>query len=412
MTEPWRSRIVGHGEERPEQLLANPRNWRIHPKAQQDALAGVLAEVGWVQHVIVNQRTGHVVDGHARIEIAISRGEPMVPVVYVDLDENEEGIILAALDPLAAMAATDQDKLEALLAELTVSDEALRAMLAPPDEPAEGNTDPDAVPETPAKPTTQPGDLWLLGEHRLLCGDATKAQDVARLMAGERAIVFVTDPPYGVAYTDKARVAAERAHGRLLRVPKWEDGIENDERTDEAIQPFLQEVFRVAVAHALAPNAAWYLWHAMLTQGFFAAAAAAADVLLHRQIIWVKPSLLFGFGDYHWRHELCFYGWVRGSRPPFLGARNQTTVWEITHDTSNDGREHPTQKPVELFERAILNHAQPGEVCYEPFSGSGSQLIAAERTGRRCYAMEIEPKYVDVAVRRWEEFTGKKAKRG
>ncbi len=126
---PWRSRIVGTGEEAPDQLLANPRNWRIHPKAQQDALAGVLSEVGWVQRIIVNQRTGHVIDGHARVAIAISREEPTVPVVYVDLDENEEGIILASLDPLAAMAGTDQAKLDELLAEISVSDEALKAML-------------------------------------------------------------------------------------------------------------------------------------------------------------------------------------------------------------------------------------------------------------------------------------------
>jgi hypothetical protein len=126
---PWRSRIIGHGEEAPDQLLANPRNWRIHPKEQQDALAGVLAEVGWVQDVIVNQRTGHVVDGHARIEIAISRGEPMVPVVYVDLDENEEGIVLASLDPLSAMAAKDPEKWADLLNDITIADDALRAML-------------------------------------------------------------------------------------------------------------------------------------------------------------------------------------------------------------------------------------------------------------------------------------------
>jgi DNA modification methylase len=145
----------------------------------------------------------------------------------------------------------------------------------------------------------------------------------------------------------------------------------------------------------------------MLTQGtFFAAAAAAADILIHRQIIWQKPSLVFGRGDYHWQHELCFYGWRRGNRPPFYGPRNQTTLWAVGRETSKD---HPTAKPVDLWKPPIENHTKIGEVIYEPFSGSGSQIIAAEQTARRCYAMELSPQYVDVAVRRWQQFTGKRA---
>jgi len=146
----------------------------------------------------------------------------------------------------------------------------------------------------------------------------------------------------------------------------------------------------------------------MLTQGTFfaAAAAAAADILIHRQIIWVKPSLVFGRGDYHWQHELCFYGWVRGFRPPFYGARNQTTLWSVGRETSKD---HPTAKPVDLWRQPIDNHTMMGEIMYEPFSGSGSQIIAAETAGSRCYAMELSPQYVDVAVRRWQSFTGKQA---
>lgn len=256
------------------------------------------------------------------------------------------------------------------------------------------------------------GKLVLKSQHRLLCGDSTKAEDVARVMGGEQGKLANTDPPYGVAYTDEARVLAERAHGRPERETKWEDGIENDDLLDgEKLQAFLESAIRCAVPH-LVDNAAWYLWHPMLTQGtFFAAAAAAADILIHRQIIWAKPSMLFGFGDYHWQHELCFYGWRRGNRPEFLGQRNQTTLWSMKHDTSNGNREHPTQKPLDLFAIPIRNHTREGDVVYEPFSGSGSQIIAAEQLSRRCYAIEISPAYVDVAVKRWETLTGRKAVR-
>jgi len=413
----WRSRIIGHGEEAPDQLLANPQNWRVHPKAQQDALGAVLDEVGWVQDVVVNRTTGHVVDGHLRVSLAISRQEATVPVVYVELTPDEERLVLATLDPLAAMATTDRDMLAELMAGIESQGAGIADLLAGvaeanrlPIPAGAGLTDPDYVPEPPAEPRAKRGDLWLLGDHRVLCGDSTDAADVARLMGGERAILMNTDPPYGVAYTDATRVAAERAHGRPARMPKWEDGIENDERLNEDIEPFLEACFRTASAEALLPDAAWYLWHAQLTQAFFAAAAAAAAALLiHRQIIWVKPSLLFGFGDYHWRHELCFYGWVQGNRPPFYGERNQTSVWELRNETSNGERVHPTQKPVELFLIPLRNHTREGDICYEPFAGSGSQIIAAEQLGRRCYGLEIEPKYVDVIVARWEAFTGRTA---
>jgi DNA modification methylase len=191
----------------------------------------------------------------------------------------------------------------------------------------------------------------------------------------------------------------------------WGD-IDNDIDDGPKLQSFLEAVFRSATSNALAENAAWYLWHAQMTQAFYAAAAAAAaDLLIHRQIIWVKPSLMFGHGDYHWKHELCFYGWVKGHRPPFYGERNQVTVWEIGNETAPTDRDHPTQKPVALWDAPILNHTKPGEVVYEPFSGSGTQIIAAEQKGRKCRAIEISPGYVDVAVQRWEKLTGRTAKR-
>jgi hypothetical protein len=193
----WRNRITGSGEEAPEQLLANPRNWRTHPTGQRNALRGSLDTVGWVQMVMVNRVTGHVVDGHARIEEAISRGEPTVPVLYVDLSPEEEALVLATLDPIGAMAERDHGKLEELLAEVSVDDAGLRRLLADLAGPKTGLTDPNDMPETPVEPSVKSGELWLLGDHRLLCGDATSAEDVARLLDGATPTLLATDPLRG-----------------------------------------------------------------------------------------------------------------------------------------------------------------------------------------------------------------------
>jgi ParB-like chromosome segregation protein Spo0J len=193
----WRNRITGSGEEAPDQLLANPANWRIHPKAPQDALAGALDQVGWVQQVLVNRRSGFVVDGHARVALALSRGEPSVPVLYVDLEPEEEALILATLDPIGAMAGRDEEKLRALLADVVVDDAGLLALLGDlgGSEPKAGLTDPDEVPEPPAEPYIKPGELYRLGDDRLLCGAATNTDDVARLLAGAAPTLLATDPP-------------------------------------------------------------------------------------------------------------------------------------------------------------------------------------------------------------------------
>jgi len=217
----WRNRITGSGKEAPDQLLANPANWRIHPKAQQDALAGALDAVGWVGQVLVNQNTGFVVDGHARIALALSRGEPAVPVLYVDLSPEEEALVLATLDPIGAMAGRDEEKLKALLAEISVDDAGLLALLGDlgGNEPKAGLTDPDEVPEPPADPYVQSGELWRLGDHRLLCGDATSPADVARLLDGAAPTLLATDPPYGVQLDQTWRDGVY--NGPRKRVKGW-----------------------------------------------------------------------------------------------------------------------------------------------------------------------------------------------
>lgn len=280
-----------------------------------------------------------------------------------------------------------------------------------PHECADGLTDPDSVPELGGTTVSRTGDIWTLGQHKILCGDSTKKDDVDRLMNGETAVLMNTDPPYGVSYGDIANSrlrAIHKAKGELFDDYDEQSyaPIINDDLSGEKLQKFLEDAIRCALPH-LSKTAAFYLWHPMLTQGtFFAAAVAVADILIHRQIIWVKPSLIMGRGDYHWRHELCFYGWVQGNRLPWYGNRKQDTVWQIGRE--ND-KIHPTQKPTELFCIPLRNHTVPGEICYEPFSGSGSQIIAAEMLGRRCRAIEIEPKYCDVAVIRWERFVGDRA---
>ena len=380
----WQSRIVGHGEASPGELTANPRNWRKHPKAQRDALAAVLDRVGWVQDVIVNRTTGHLVDGHARLDLARQRGEASVPVVYVELDADEEALVLATLDPLAAMAETDDAALRALIDGVTL-DDPLRAMLdaVVKPEPVDGLTDPDEVPEPVEAPYVQRGEVYRLGAHRLMCGDSTDAGDVGRLLDGAKPALMVTDPPYGVEYEGGASNKTKR------------DRLSGDE-----------SAALYAPAIALSPSTIAYLWHAGTKAGEVYDALGAAGWTVRAQIIWNKLKAHYGAAsaDYKQRHEPCLYA-VRAPSH-FIGPSNEPTVWDIDQPSRNDL--HPTQKPVECMERAIRNHA--GDV-YEPFAGSGTTIIAAERQSRRCYAMEIEPRYVQVAITRWEQFTGRKAEK-
>ncbi|HEY8871377.1 MAG TPA: DNA modification methylase [Candidatus Limnocylindrales bacterium] len=419
-TAAWRSRILGMEDVAPDQLLAHPSNWRTHPARQRDALRGSLDTVGWVQNVIVSRTTGHVVDGHARVEEAISRGEPTVPVVYVDLTEQEEALVLATLDPIGAMAEQSTERLAELLAEVSVDDAGLRRLLADL-APRKGQTDPDEVPEPSAESYVKAGDLYELGDHRLLCGDATNVNDVARLLDGAEPKLLATDPPYGVSLD-----------------PTWRDGVYNNApmrasdlgvkqlaakpymRTEGHQNTTLSGDTRVdwSEAFALVPSLiVGYVWHAGVYAAKVAEGLERIGFEIVSQVIWDKTLFAMGRSWFHWAHEPCWVVRAVGAKVPFLGERNQATIWRapspkmIMGGSTEEKFDHPAQKPVALFEAPIRNHLEPGEAVYDPFVGSGTTLIAAETLGRRCYALEIDPKYCQIAIERWQAFTGRTAER-
>jgi DNA modification methylase len=257
-------------------------------------------------------------------------------------------------------------------------------------QPHGGLTDPDDVPELPVEPISRSGDVWLRGRHRLLCGDSTVAADVQNVLAGVKPNLMVTDPPYGVDYTPTWR--EDRGLSHSLRRGK----VRNDERADWS------------AAWALFPGEIAYVWHAALRSTIVADSLAREHFTIRAQIIWAKDRLVIGRGDYQWQHEPCWYA-VR-KKGNWTGDRKQTTVWNISSRDQDAATPHSTQKPVECMRRPILNNSSPGQAVYEPFSGSGTTIIAAEMTGRICHAIELTEQYVDVAVQRWQAFTGAEAK--
>src|SRR5438874_7767114 len=264
-------------------------------------------------------------------------------------------------------------------------------------ERAQGRTDPDDAPEPPAHPVAEPGDLWVLGRHHLLCGDSTVATDVERVLGGVAPHLMVTDPPYGVSYDPawRNRAAAQGIIGQK-KASRAIGEVVNDDRADWR------------EAWALFPGSVAYIWHAGTKAGIVQDSLAACGFETRAQIIWAKNNFAIGRGHYHCKHEPCWYVVRKGSTASWVGDHSQTTLWQIDKNLKSETG-HGTQKPVECMRRPIENNASPGQAVYEPFSGSGTTIIAAEMTGRVCHAIEIAPAYVDVAVKRWQEFTGQQA---
>lgn len=391
-------------ERRPVASLAPyARNARTHSPEQVEQLATSIREFGWTIPVLVDE-AGGIIAGHGRVLAAQSLGLVDVPVMVASgWSDEKKRLYIIADNKLALNAGWDEEilRLELLdLRDVGGVDLGLTGFgeieLAKLFGAATGNTDPDETPDPPVDPVSCLGDVWLLGRHRLVCGDCTDAAVVDRVLAGAKPHLTVTDPPYGVDYDPDWRNRADRANGKPYGAIAI-GLVENDKRADWR------------EAWALCPSEVIYCWHpAGANSVEFYHGLVDSGFVVRMQIIWNKSNFPIGRGDYHVKHEPCWYAVRKGKTGHWAGDRKQTTVWDIPKPHKSETG-HSTQKPVECMRRPIENNSQPGDAVYEPFSGSGTTIIAAHMTGRRCLAIELNPAYVDVAVQRWEAFSGQSA---
>src|SRR5271155_263851 len=390
-----------------ERLIPCANNARLHSAADLDKIAASIRKWGWTMPVLADEN-GVLLAGHARIRAAAKLALTSIPVIVArGWSEDEKRAYRLADNQLAARASWDPEQLSEELRDLKFGDFDISLIGFEPDQlvtflgdlGSNGRTDPDSVPELPDQPVTRLGDLWLLGDHRIGCGDSTCAPDVARVLMGSQPHLMVTDPPYGVGYDPAWRAGrsgntGELAQGKVL----------NDDRADWR------------EAYTLFPGDVAYVWFGAQCGDIVAVNLVACGFQLRAQIVWAKQHFTLSRGDYHWKHEACWYAVRDGKTSHWQGGRKQTTLWEIPNDNpfGNGQREessrHGTQKPVECMRRPIANNSRPGQAIYDPFLGSGTSLIAAEMTGRICYGLELNPAYVDVVVRRWQVFTGRAAR--
>lgn len=396
-------------------LVPDAANARIHDERNIDAIANSLRQFGQRTPLVCQLPNRIIRKGNGTFDAARRLGwthiaalvveEPDINAVAYSIADNRTSDLSSFDDEaLASLLAIVNDSPEIDLEVTGFTDEEYRQLLEETmDDPATHETE---IPEPPLNPVTRSGDLWILGDHRLLCGDSTKVEDVRRLMAGQRAVLFATDPPYLVGY-DGTNHPQEWKDGDGNR--DWSDsyGLTWDDADENSTLYF--EFYRVAVAEAVEPDAAWYCWHASRRQAMVEQAWEQVGAFVHQQIIWVKDRPILTRSWYMWKHEPCFFGWVRPNKPRRTSDESVTGVWEIPTVRPGQSNEHPTSKPIEVFAIPMRQHTRRGDICYEPFSGSGSQHIAAEQLGRRCFGMEISPVYCDVIVRRWQQETGRDA---
>ena len=411
-----------------ENLQFADYNPRAATKKEASELKKSLERFGFVEPVVVNsdpKRKNIIIGGHFRVRTAKDLGLKEVPVHYIKISTEKkerelnlrlnknlghwDAELLVEFDEnLLLDVGFESDELDAMFADLNLDDE---------------NEKDDDVPELAEKSDTKAGEVWKLGRHRIMCGDATNAEHVKTLMDGQKADVVFTDPPYNVNY---------KGHGK-----KTSNGIENDNMEDSTFGKFLENVFK-RYREAIKSGAGMYVFHSSSSQAQFEYALEKAGFDLKNQLIWNKPAAALGWGDYRWKHEPFFYCAVKGQKVQFYGNRKHSTVWDFQKTDAQlfawaqkmkraeeQGKTtvwsmardrvgeyvHPTQKPVELIVYALRNSSKSGDLVLDLFMGSGSTLIAAEKSERSCFGLELDPKYVDVIIKRWEDYTGEKAEK-
>ena len=416
----------------------NPRKSLTPADAEYQKIKRSIEEFGYVDPIIINF-DNTIIGGHQRATVLKDLGYEEIDAVMVDLDKTKEKALNIALNKISGE--WDLDKLAEVMAELekeldaTITgfdEEQIQGLIDQINEIAdldiaEDDFNADAALEEIEEPITKPGDVIILGEHRLLCGDATKQEDYKKLLGGGSPLIdlLVTDPPYNVDYEGKTKDKLK---------------IENDCKSNKEFYSFLLEFYKNA-CNAMKPGAAFYIWHSTRETVNFTKALEEAGLAYKQTLIWNKNTLVIGRQDYQWKHEPCLYGWKEGAAHYFIDDRTQSTVIEdqqpkfktmkkaeliellegiyadkisttiINEDKPARSEQHPTMKPIKLLARLIKNSSKPKDKILDPFGGSGSTLIACEQLNRKCYMMELDPKYCDVIVKRWEEYTGQKAKR-
>lgn len=388
------------------------RNARTHPPAQVAFLAGLLDKHGPDQDVVVDEDRV-VLKGHGRLLAAREAGlTHFLFTTRSGMTEAEKQAMRLSDNQVALLSGWDAELIKGEFDGLKATGWDILSLGFPEAQlrgwdisvGTESEQDPNEAPEAPKTPIVRPGDLWVLGNHRLLCGDSTSRDDVMRVLGRDRPNLMVTDPPYGVKYNPTWRDDAGGQFGDGKTVMRGK--VENDDKADWTVA---WDLFKGDVA---------YVWCASLTSDIAIAALEKSGLMRRSQIIWRKPHFQLSRGDYHWQHEPCWYAVRKGGKANWKGDRRQTTIWDIAgmnpagrnRDEGNEKSAHGTQKPVECMKRPIENNSSAGDVVYEPFSGSGTTILAGEMTGRRILAIELDAAYCQVAIERWEKFTNQTAR--
>jgi DNA modification methylase len=379
-------------------LIPYALNSRTHSDEQVAQLAASIREFGFTNPVLIDEQA-NLIAGHGRLLAARKLKMEQVPAVVVTgLDDRRRRALVIADNKLALNAGWDEEALRVELEDLATDFGELMGFsqdelvdLLKKNEVTEGLTDEDAVPEVPEEPITREGDVWLLGRHRLMCGDSTSIDHLQQLCDGQLVDMWLTDPPYNVAYEGGTKEKLT---------------IKNDSMPNDTFRQFLRDAYSAADA-VMKKGAVFYIWHADSEGYNFRGAAADIGWQIRQCLIWKKSSLVMGRQDYHWMHEPCLYGWKDGASHLWASDRKQTTILEFAKPSRNG--EHPTMKPVELFEYQMLNNTKGSDLVLDSFAGSGTTAIACEKHGRNARLMELDPKYCDVIIKRWQDYTGQNA---